>query len=389
MSAPNALDLDLAMAPTHEAAAAGAAPAAPQGVGGHAAALDQLSPAGNATASMDEGLTSDDLPDTVSEESSPTSSVVLVTGGAGFIGSHVAEALLRRGDRVVIVDEVNDYYDVRIKRSNLAMLQERYGGALAVYEGDICDEPFIRGVFEAERPELVCHLAARAGVRPSIADPYIYVHSNVEGTTRLLDLSRVHQVRHFVYASSSSVYGGSKEEVFSEEDAVDHPVSPYAASKKACELMAHTFHHLYNLPVAGLRFFTVYGPRGRPDMAPFKFIDRVSRGVEIQQFGDGTTSRDYTYVDDIVDGVVRALDRPRGYQVYNLGNGSPVMLRDFISLVERSTGKLARVRVMPEQPGDVPRTCADVSKARRMLGYNPRISFEEGIRRTAEWYGEA
>ena len=312
---------------------------------------------------------------------------VLLTGGAGFIGSHVAEVLLARGDEVLIVDEVNDYYDVRLKRANLKRLQERWGTErLRVYEGDVCDEPFISAIFEEEEPKWVVHLAARAGVRPSIQDPFIYIHSNVEATTRLMELARKHGNEHFVFASSSSVYGGSKNEVFSEADVVDFPVSPYAATKKACELMSYTYHHLYGMNVAGLRFFTVYGPRGRPDMAPFKFVDRVSRGVEIQQFGDGSSSRDYTYIDDIVDGVVRSLDRPLGYQIYNLGNGNPVGLKHFISIVERATGKKANIRVLPDQPGDVPRTAADISKARRLLGYEPKVAFADGIQRLAEWY---
>lgn len=313
--------------------------------------------------------------------------IVLVTGGAGFIGSHVAEALLTRGDTVIIVDEVNDYYDVRIKRANLELLTSKWGqDRLRVYEGDICDEAFISDIYEREKPGWVVHLAARAGVRPSIQDPFIYIHSNVVATTRLLELARIHGCDNFVYASSSSVYGGSKKSLFSETDVVDFPVSPYAATKKSCELIAYTYHHLYGMHVSGLRFFTVYGPRGRPDMAPFKFVDRVFRGEEIQQYGDGSSSRDYTYIDDIVDGVIRALDRPLGYQIFNLGNGNPVGLREFIGIVEKATGKRAIIRVLPDQPGDVPRTAADVSKAQRMLGYEPKVSFTDGIQRLTEWY---
>eukprot|EP01039_Chlorochromonas_danica_P002893 gene2893-3158_t len=312
--------------------------------------------------------------------------VILVTGGAGFIGSHVSDLLLARGDRVIIVDEMNDYYDVRLKHANLELLKGKYGDRLAIYRGDICDVDFIGDVFEKERPSHICHLAARAGVRPSIIDPYIYVHSNVEGTTRLLDLARQYSCKNFVYASSSSVYGCSDKHVLSESDVVEKPVSPYAATKKACELFAYTYHHLYGLNCTGLRFFTVYGPRGRPDMAPFKFIDRVFRGETIQQYGDGSTSRDYTYIDDIAEGVVSAIDKPLGCQVINLGNGRPYLLRDFINLVERCVGKPANIEVLPEQPGDVDRTCADISKARELLDYRPRVSFEEGIARTVEWY---
>jgi len=316
---------------------------------------------------------------------------VLVTGGAGFIGSHVTEYLLNRGDSVVIVDEMNDYYDINIKKRNLQHLREKFPeqDRLSIHIGDVCDSEFIETIFADEKPEWVCHMAARAGARASIQDPYVYIHSNVEATTRLMDLSSKYGIKNFVFASSSSVYGGSKSTFFSEDEAVDCPVSPYAATKKACELLAYTYHHLYKLNVTGLRFFTVYGPRGRPDMAPFKFIDRVSRDVEIQQFGDGRSSRDYTYIDDIVDGVVRSIDRPYGYQVFNLGKGSGTSLKEFIDLVQKHVGKSAKIRVMPDQPGDVPYTCADVSKAERMLGYKSTISFEEGIRRTAKWYKEA
>jgi UDP-glucuronate 4-epimerase len=302
----------------------------------------------------------------------------------------VAELLLERGDDVVIIDEMNDYYDLNIKEANLRLLSDNYGTErVKIYRGDICDAELMTAIFEKEQPEWVCHMAARAGVRPSIQDPFIYIHSNIKGTTQLMELCHKYGVKNFVFASSSSVYGGSKSNFFSEDEVVDHPVSPYAASKKACELLAYTYHHLYKLNVTGLRFFTVYGPRGRPDMAPFKFIDRVSRGVQIQQFGDGSSSRDYTYISDIVDGVVRAIDRPHPYQIFNLGKGDGTSLHEFIALVEKHTGKTANKVILPDQPGDVPYTCADVSKAERFLGYRSKISFEEGIRRTAKWYRQA
>mmetsp|Transcript_16635 Transcript_16635/g.27081 ORF Transcript_16635/g.27081 Transcript_16635/m.27081 type:complete len:426 (-) Transcript_16635:167-1444(-) len=313
---------------------------------------------------------------------------VLVTGGAGFVGSSTAAHLLERGDAVVIVDEMNDYYDVRIKENNLRLLRELCPDKkrLTIYKGDICDEEFMLALFEKERPQWVCHMAARAGVRPSIQDPFVYIHSNIRGTTHLMELSHKFGVKNFVFASSSSVYGGSKNTFFSEDENVDNPVSPYAASKKACELLAYTYHHLYNLNVSGLRFFTVYGPRGRPDMAPFKFIDRVSRGLELQQFGDGSSSRDYTYIEDIVDGVVRAIDRPYPYEVFNLGKGSGTSLKEFISIVEKHVGHKAMIKILPDQPGDVPYTCADVSKAYDLLGYQATVPFDEGIRRTVQWY---
>jgi len=316
---------------------------------------------------------------------------VLVTGGGGFVGSHVAQFLLARGDDVVIVDEMNDYYDVKIKENNLSILKESYpeDGRVTIYRGDICDDELMNTIFEKEKPEWVCHMAARAGVRPSIQDPFVYIHSNIKGTTHLMELSAKHGVKNFVFASSSSVYGGSKSTFFSEDENVDNPVSPYAASKKACELLAYTYHHLYKLNISALRFFTVYGPRGRPDMAPFKFIDRISRGVEIQQFGDGSSSRDYTYISDIVDGIVRAIDRPHNYEVFNIGKGSGTSLSDFISIVQKHTAKKAIIRYMPDQPGDVPYTCADVSKAYNLLGYKAKISFDEGIRLTVQWYNKA
>lgn len=324
------------------------------------------------------------LPVQVHEESK----VVLVTGGAGFIGSHVADVLLARGDFVVVVDELNHYYDVSIKQQNLEMLRSKYSeDKLAIYDNvDICDMEKMEKIFESHKPRFVCHLAARAGVRPSIKDPFIYIHSNIEGTTRLLELARKHGNDNFVWASSSSVYGDSKHEIFSESDQVDFPVSPYAATKKACELLTYTYHHLYKLNVTGLRFFTVYGPRGRPDMAPFIFVDRISKGDEIQQFGDGSSSRDYTYIDDIVDGVVRAVDRPLGYQVFNLGNGAPTKLKDFIDLVAKYTGKIPKVKVLPNQPGDVQKTCADIRRARILLGYDPQTPFANGIEKTVAWY---
>merc|ERR1712127_1113646 len=213
-----------------------------------------------------------------------------------------------------------------------------------------------------------------------------YIHSNIRGTTSLMELCHKYGVKNFVFASSSSVYGGSSSTFFSEDENVDNPVSPYAASKKACELLAYTYHHLYKLNVSALRFFTVYGPRGRPDMAPFKFIDRVSRGEQLQQFGNGSSSRDYTYISDIVDGIVRAIDRPHPYEVFNLGKGNGTSLAEFISIVQKHVGKKAVIKVMPDQPGDVPYTCADASKAYDLLGYAATVPFDEGIRRTVDWY---
>jgi len=317
---------------------------------------------------------------------------ILVTGGAGFIGSHVANHLLERGERVIVVDEVNDYYDVDIKHANISMLanksQQEGNGELVFFKGNLCDEKLMQQIYEEENIDRVVHLAARAGVRPSIEDPIIYVKSNVEATTLLLKLSCEFKVKHFVFASSSSVYGGRTDQEFSESDNIDFPVSPYAATKKACELIAYTYHHLYKLNISGLRFFTVYGPRGRPDMAPYKFIERIMNDKPIQQYGDGTSMRDYTYIDDIVQGVIGALDNPLGYQNYNLGRGFPTSLKKFIGIVEDCVGKKAEIELLPDQPGDVPRTCANINKACKQIGYDPQTCFEDGIKKTVEWYRE-
>jgi len=266
--------------------------------------------------------------------------VILVTGGAGFIGSATARSLLERGDDVVIIDEMNDYYDLNVKWANLNRLINAYGqDRCHIYIGDICDKELVDNIFTLHSIDSIIHLAARAGVRPSIVDPFVYVHSNVKGQVTLLEACRKYGITTFVYASSSSVYGGSKNELFKESDIVDKPCSQYAATKKSCELLAATYNSLYGINTSGLRFFTVYGPNGRPDMAPFKFVDRVYRGVPMDQYGDGTSERDYTYIDDIVQGVVLAVDKPQGCQVFNLGRGGCTSLKYFIELVQKYVGK--------------------------------------------------
>jgi UDP-glucuronate 4-epimerase len=323
--------------------------------------------------------------------------VVLLTGGAGFIGSHTAEFLLSRGDNVIIVDEMNDYYDVSLKEDNLSLLRalsaaHPRAGRLSVHHLDICDRAGVRAVFERALADGVpithiCHLAARAGVRASIEKPELYVHSNVQGTLVMLDMAREFKVSNLVFASSSSVYGQNQQVPFSESDRVDDPVSPYAATKRGCELMASVYNHLYGIPMTGLRFFTVYGPRGRPDMAPFKFIDAIYRGKPIDQYGDGSTSRDYTYVSDIVTGVVSSIDKPfPKLEILNLGNSRTVNLSRFIEVVEEAVGKKAHINRMPPQPGDVPITYANLTKSHLLLGYDPQVSIEEGIRKTVKWY---
>ncbi|KAI8999671.1 hypothetical protein DFJ74DRAFT_700395 [Hyaloraphidium curvatum] len=309
---------------------------------------------------------------------------VVVTGGAGFIGSHTAEALLRRGDDVVIIDEVNDYYDVAVKRENLTVVDDAArtcGRVLRFYKADISDMEAMDRIFARERPDMICHLAARAGVRPSIKDPELYVKANINGTLVMLEMAKKYNVANMVYASSSSVYGKNAKVPFAEDDKTDNPVSPYAATKKACELLAATYSNLYGIKVSGLRFFTVYGPRGRPDMAPYMFVDRIARGIPIDKFGDGSSCRDYTFIDDIVSGILAALDNPRTCEVYNLGNNRVVSLNQFIATIEDTLGRKAIINQKGDQPGDVPITYADLTKSAALLGYDPKHPIEEGMRK--------
>ena len=309
---------------------------------------------------------------------------ILITGGAGFIGSHVTEVLLKRGDQVICLDNFNDYYDPTRKRRNVAPFLER--PAYRLYEADIRTATDLQAVFEAERPDKVLHIAAMAGVRYSIQNPALYASVNVTGTVNVLEMARQYGVRNFVFASSSSVYGARSQAPFREDDPADQPISPYAATKRAAELLTYTYHHLYGLNCTSLRFFTVYGPKGRPDMAPYLFTRWIFEGRELKMFGDGSTRRDYTYVDDIASGVVAALDAGLSFEIINLGNSKTVPLKDFIAIVEEAVGKPARIQPAEPQPGDVPLTSADVSKARRLLGYDPRTDIVEGIGRFVDWY---
>jgi len=309
---------------------------------------------------------------------------ILVTGCAGFIGSHVSEALLMRGDSVVGVDELNDYYDVSFKEDNLSILKAYPD--FKFYREDIRNYDGLKNIFEEEKPEKVIHLAARAGVRPSIQQPLLYEEVNVKGTMNLLDLAKDCKVKNFVFASSSSVYGNQKKTPFSESDSVDNPISPYAATKKTGELICYTYHHLYNMNITCLRFFTVYGPRGRPDMAPYKFTKNIIEGKPILKYGDGTTKRDYTYIADIVKGVIAASDSELGYEIINLGNNKPVELNEFIRIIEDITGKKAIIEQLPMQPGDVDITFADIGKAQKLLGYKPSTTIKQGLKEFFEWY---
>ena len=327
---------------------------------------------------------------------------ILVTGTAGFIGAALAQRLLARGDVVHGYDNHNSYYDPALKEARLARFIDHPN--YTHQRADLADADAVNRAFATFKPQRVVNLAAQAGVRYSLQNPQAYVASNLVGFVNILEACRHGGVEHLVYASSSSVYGANRKLPFAVEDAVDHPVSLYAASKKANELMAHTYSHLYGLPTTGLRFFTVYGPWGRPDMSPILFADRISRGEPIDVFNHGHHSRDFTYIDDIVEGVIRTLDRPAQpdpaydaelpnpgtsnapYRVYNLGNDQPVQLLRFIELLEQNFGRTVEKRLLPMQPGDVPDTWADVSALRRDVGYAPNTSIEDGVARFVEWY---
>jgi UDP-glucuronate 4-epimerase len=329
---------------------------------------------------------------------------ILVTGVAGFIGSYVAARLLERGDEVLGLDNVNDYYDVRLKEARLARLEGRPG--YEFHRLNLADRPGIERLFADRRPQRVIHLAAQAGVRYSLEHPHAYVESNLVGFMNVLEGCRHHGVEHLVYASSSSVYGANTRMPFSVHHNVDHPLSLYAASKKANELMAHTYSHLYRLPTTGLRFFTVYGPWGRPDMAIFLFTKAILEHRPIDVFNEGRMRRDFTYIDDIVEGVVRTCDhvatadpawssdRPdpgtsaAPYRLYNIGNNQPVELMHLIRVLEEAVGRPAVKRMLPMQPGDVPATYADVDDLTRAVGFRPATPIEEGVRRFVAWYRE-
>jgi len=317
--------------------------------------------------------------------SSPASdqTPVLVTGGAGFIGSHVVERLLAKGRPVVAFDNLCDFYNPDLKRRNIQTAQqdERF----TLVEGDLRDRDAVFAAVAEHRPADVIHLAAMAGVRPSIADPALYMAVNIDGTTHLLDAAVKYGVRRFAFGSSSSVYGNNDKTPFAEDDPVDHPISPYAATKKAGELICHTYAHLYQLPIVCLRFFTVFGPRQRPDLAIGKFMRLMADDQPIPVFGDGSTSRDYTYVDDIVTGILKALDHCTRYRVYNLGGDHPASLSDLIATIERVTGCDAKIDRQPMQPGDVNRTWADLTRSREELGYSPTTSLEDGIAKQWAW----
>ena len=309
---------------------------------------------------------------------------VLVTGAAGFIGSHVVDRLLADGHSVLGLDNFDPFYDIRQKRDNItnALVHKCF----ELVEGDIRDSSLLASLFSRFEPDAVIHLAAKAGVRPSLEDPGLYMDVNVTGTTRVFEAARrMNQPPRVVYASSSSVYGDRDTAPFRESEDVDSPISPYAASKRACEIVASTFHHLYGLNLTGLRFFTAYGPRNRPDLAVSKFSRLILDDQPIPVFGDGSTRRDYTYVEDIADGVVKAMHHCQGLHLYNLGNSSPVTLSELISTIAQALGREPHLNHLPTQPGDVRQTFADISLATKELGFQPTMEFAEGVRRYVEW----
>jgi UDP-glucuronate 4-epimerase len=308
----------------------------------------------------------------------------LVTGAAGFIGFHVSRALLERGDRVLGLDNLNDYYDVSLKEARLRLLQDNEH--FTFYKEDLANREALAQIFGENRIQVVCNMAAQAGVRYSLVNPFAYQSSNLEGFLNIIHLSQEHQVENFVYASSSSVYGNNKKVPFSVQDRVDNPISLYAATKKANELVAHTYSHLYSLPCSGLRFFTVYGPWGRPDMALFIFTKAITENQPIEVYNFGKMRRDFTYIDDIVQGVLASMDRPVPYAIYNLGNSRAVDLLYFIECIEKELGKKAEKKMLPMQPGDVVETYADISESERDLGFQPTTRIEEGIASFISWY---
>jgi UDP-glucuronate 4-epimerase len=309
---------------------------------------------------------------------------ILVTGGAGFIGSNLIEALLKRGERVTIIDNFDPFYPEAYKISNISGFQDRQD--VEFIHGDICDPELITKTFTANNIDLVIHLAAKAGVRPSLKDPVLYEKVNCLGTLNLLEACRKNDVGRFIFGSSSSVYGTNSKVPFSVGDPINKPISPYATTKRSGELMCHTFHHLYGLQITALRFFTVYGRRQRPDLAIYKFTRMIDAGKPIPMYGDGTTERDYTYIDDIVHGILCAVEKPFDFEILNLGESRTTKLKDLISIISTILGKEAVIEKQPLQPGDVPITYADIELTRQKLGYDPQVDLEEGIAHFIDWY---
>jgi len=318
---------------------------------------------------------------------------ILVTGAAGFIGSHVSKALIDRGDYIVAIDNFNDYYDPKIKEDRIISLNLSENTNFSLHRMDITDFDRLKKVFDSEEKkghkiEKICHLAARAGAEPSINNPFIYEETNMKGTLNLLELAKQLGIKHFVFASSSSVYGKNTEMPFREDHDTSTPLSPYAATKKAGEALCHSYNHLFGIGINCLRFFTVYGPWGRPDMVLFKFTKNISEGKAIQQHGDGSARRDFTFITDIVAGVLAAIDKSFGFEVFNIANSNPEELKSMIKMIENELDKKADINVVDIPKEEVPVTFADISKARKLLGFEPKVNLQEGIREFVKWYLE-
>jgi UDP-glucuronate 4-epimerase len=315
-------------------------------------------------------------------------STILVTGGAGFIGSHLCERLLSEGVRVICLDNFDSFYDPNIKIKNVERVSKKFPDLFELVTGDIRNPEHLKGVFQKNQFDLVVHLAARAGVRPSIADPLLYQDVNIRGTTVLLEACKGRGIKNFIFASSSSVYGENQRVPFTEKDLDIQPISPYGATKRAGELLCYSYHHLDGMNIACLRIFTAYGPRQRPEMAIHKFTRLMDQGEKIPIYGDGSSRRDYTYIDDLIEGILSVIHHHKGFEVYNLGESQTTSLKELIKLIEGAFGKKAMIEMLEPQPGDVSVTYADVSKAKRMLKYKPKVKMEEGIKRFVEWFKE-
>jgi UDP-glucuronate 4-epimerase len=313
-------------------------------------------------------------------------STILVTGGAGFIGSHLCERLLSDGVKVICLDNFDSFYDPDIKIKNAEGMTKKFQDLFELVTGDIRNPDHLKGIFQKNRVDFVIHLAARAGVRPSIADPLLYQDVNIRGTIVLLEACKAYKIKNFIFASSSSVYGENQRVPFTEEDLDIQPISPYGATKRSGELLCYSYHHLYGMNIACLRIFTAYGPRQRPEMAIHKFTRLIDRGEKIPIYGDGSSRRDYTYIDDLIEGILGVIRYHKGYEIYNLGESQTTSLIELIKLIEGAFGKKADIEMLELQPGDVSVTYADITKAKRMLKYQPKVKMEEGIKRFVEWY---
>lgn len=313
-------------------------------------------------------------------------STILVTGGAGFIGSHLCERLLSDGVKVICLDNFDSFYDPDIKIKNAEGMTKKFQDLFELVTGDIRNPDHLKGIFQKNRVDFVIHLAARAGVRPSIADPLLYQNVNIRGTIVLLEACKAYKIKNFIFASSSSVYGENQRVPFTEEDLNIQPVSPYGATKRAGELLCYSYHHLYGMNIACLRIFTAYGPRQRPEMAIHKFTRLIDRGEKIPIYGDGSSRRDYTYIDDLIEGILGVIRYHKGFEIYNLGESQTTSLTELIKLIEGAFGKKGDIEMLELQPGDVSVTYADITKAKRMLKYRPKVKMEEGIKRFVEWY---